>query len=448
MENENHNNKNQNKSGKGLKIHLLVFACVQAVLLIINLAVGYRYPWHLWPLFGWGIGLGVHAGTHLAIHHLSNSRAKGLAIHASAVISINLALFGMNLLSGYAYPWHLWGLIGLGLPLGIHFSVATTRKSITDNKAKGLAIHGGIYFFVNLAIFFTNMLAGTQYLWFKWPLLAWFIGLGTHASVIYSIKKFQQYSVRGLAINGTVLSLISLFLLWIDFNPDTQLTWILYAVVPLGLAWVNHYAIYLIITPQFNQKESLLTRMQNRVLNSLPSTSTISKQRVFYYTAQKIAFFNHLIIYLLINIFLVIINELNSGILGNPWSLWSVLSWGNAVIWHGYFIQILKKRIYGRKITMVSTIGIFFAASIALVLREYLEGNEYQLGWVIMGISIAFVCWNPLAWFLSHLSPIKGNYVKYQRNTAQLEQSEKYCPKCGENSGSSRNPYCAYCGEK
>jgi uncharacterized membrane protein len=37
--------------------HALTFALVIGGLAVLNLATSPHYPWFLWPLFGWGIGL-------------------------------------------------------------------------------------------------------------------------------------------------------------------------------------------------------------------------------------------------------------------------------------------------------------------------------------------------------------------------------------------------------
>jgi fatty acid desaturase len=49
---------------KGFRIHATVFGAVQLLILIIWLlawqATGNGYPWFLYPLLGWGIGLAAH----------------------------------------------------------------------------------------------------------------------------------------------------------------------------------------------------------------------------------------------------------------------------------------------------------------------------------------------------------------------------------------------------
>lgn len=44
----------------GFLIHLAVFACVNLLLYAINAGTAHEVRWHLFPLGGWAIGLGIH----------------------------------------------------------------------------------------------------------------------------------------------------------------------------------------------------------------------------------------------------------------------------------------------------------------------------------------------------------------------------------------------------
>lgn len=48
---------------KGFYTHLLVYACVNAGLFLINLLTSPGNWWFYWALLGWGIGLAVHGLT-------------------------------------------------------------------------------------------------------------------------------------------------------------------------------------------------------------------------------------------------------------------------------------------------------------------------------------------------------------------------------------------------
>ena len=45
---------------KGFFIHFAVYICVNVLLIIIWAVTGAGFPWFIFPLFGWGIGLLFH----------------------------------------------------------------------------------------------------------------------------------------------------------------------------------------------------------------------------------------------------------------------------------------------------------------------------------------------------------------------------------------------------
>jgi hypothetical protein len=45
---------------RGFKIHCIVYVCVNAVLLAVNLIFVREFLWFPFPLVGWGIGLSMH----------------------------------------------------------------------------------------------------------------------------------------------------------------------------------------------------------------------------------------------------------------------------------------------------------------------------------------------------------------------------------------------------
>jgi ABC-type uncharacterized transport system fused permease/ATPase subunit len=49
----------------------------------------------------------------------------------------------------------------------------------------GFYTHAAIYVVVNFLLIIINLTTSSQYLWFKWPLIGWGIGLGFHALGTY-----------------------------------------------------------------------------------------------------------------------------------------------------------------------------------------------------------------------------------------------------------------------
>jgi hypothetical protein len=50
--------------------HLTVYLIINSVLWLLWYITGHRYPWPIWPMAGWGVGL--------VFHYLFDYRAAGL----------------------------------------------------------------------------------------------------------------------------------------------------------------------------------------------------------------------------------------------------------------------------------------------------------------------------------------------------------------------------------
>jgi hypothetical protein len=53
----------------------------------------------------------------------------------------------------------------------------------------GFYIHLSFYVVVNIVLIIINLNTSTQYLWFKWPLIGWGIGLLFHAMGVFALSK-------------------------------------------------------------------------------------------------------------------------------------------------------------------------------------------------------------------------------------------------------------------
>ncbi len=50
-------------------LHLAVFIAVQVMLFVVWVMVGGGFPWFLFPLMGWGIGIVAHGATAFLMSH-------------------------------------------------------------------------------------------------------------------------------------------------------------------------------------------------------------------------------------------------------------------------------------------------------------------------------------------------------------------------------------------
>jgi len=111
---------------KGFLIHLAAFLAVNAVLIVINLTRDPSDLWFIWPLFGWGIGVGAH-GLALFLHSheaqggiYADHAVRGFIVHAYVYVGVNILLFILNIVDTPHKLWFVWPLVGWGIGLAVH----------------------------------------------------------------------------------------------------------------------------------------------------------------------------------------------------------------------------------------------------------------------------------------------------------------------------------------
>lgn len=64
------------KARRGFSVHLMVYVLVNVLLIIIWAVTGRGYFWPIWPLSGWGIGVGMHAWAAFFIKPISEEEIR------------------------------------------------------------------------------------------------------------------------------------------------------------------------------------------------------------------------------------------------------------------------------------------------------------------------------------------------------------------------------------
>ena len=139
MKMNNRNSKTSKKKGKVMRfllvLHIFIYATIMSLLVLIyfiaEITIGIYFFWPIYPILGWGIGLGIH----------------------------------------------LWAY-------GIYYEV---KPFLAKLKTKSLfknsfIFHGWIFTLVNLIVFFANIntISIFDMIYFHWPLLMWGIGFIIH----------------------------------------------------------------------------------------------------------------------------------------------------------------------------------------------------------------------------------------------------------------------------
>ncbi len=124
------------KVGKRLaiQIHVAAYIGVNILLLVINLLTNPAYWWFLWPMCSWAVGLTMHVASYLIwLAGVTSGSKVGLLYHLVSYISVNVYLVFVWWMTGAAYMWFLYPLFGWLVGLIIHAVV--TRPKTPDQKS-------------------------------------------------------------------------------------------------------------------------------------------------------------------------------------------------------------------------------------------------------------------------------------------------------------------------
>jgi hypothetical protein len=110
----------------------------------------------------------------------------GFGYHLTAYLAINAVLLWINFDTSPQNLWAKWPIIGWGIGLAFHgLSVAVSSTKVN----KGLIYHLAAYILVNALLIFINFSTYPEYLWFKFPLIAWTFIIAFHCWRVFSKKE-------------------------------------------------------------------------------------------------------------------------------------------------------------------------------------------------------------------------------------------------------------------
>jgi signal transduction histidine kinase len=114
-------------------------------------------------------------------------RSRALRVHATATLFANVVVLIVWASVGGPF-WPGWVLVGTGLALVLHAWVTYVLSRDDWRRRRGirpLALHGGVSASLSASYLLMWALSGGGYFWPAWPLLAFALAFGVHASVVY-----------------------------------------------------------------------------------------------------------------------------------------------------------------------------------------------------------------------------------------------------------------------
>ncbi len=324
-------------------VHLFAYVAVSLLLILIwavllptlptppALPTSYFLP--IFPIFGWGFGIGAHSLVYLMyndkIKYLSELKEQSVfkiafIFHAWFYGSINLFLLIIDLTTTPNLIWFFWPLGGWGVAFAFHaFGFFTWDKAIEAQKIKLREKHPD-YSEERLKEFATSKLLGIEVLLMHityfvviavltyttqiWLTLdytlenvlqttvGWALFLGLHVLLYYLFNFNETLSV---VMKGLILHIIAyvglIFIgLWEQFSPGQNIFW---WHIPVIL-WAFFIGIHIFVTLKWDSINArALVKVKSR---SREEREEYKYQRLTYWVLfWRFTFFAHIFAYIL-----------------------------------------------------------------------------------------------------------------------------------------------------
>jgi ribosomal protein S27AE len=294
--------------------------------------------------------------------------------------------------------------------------------------------------------------------------MSWGVVILIHTGYVF-ISNFMERALEArLAFHATITLVTSAYLIWNDWFQDHQLEWILFAVVPLVLIWLNHLIVYRLFKPKYHKvtgeivERSIFTKMIDAQVKLMGENFEGDKREAARkIVINRIILRNHIIIYAAVNIFLFFLN-LRQG-LDSPWFLWSTLSWGLTILIHSFVYLNYKRHTMEKRMTRKYFLVYPATISLYLVITDVLSDGIFDWFWwavvpiVMLSLIVAQIMGRRHVKKINlekpetPISRREGNLQQSQNVHVQrvAKASTRFCPSCGKKV-LAHHKFCQGCG--
>lgn len=333
------------------------------------------------------------------------------------------------------------------------------KKHARFVRNRWLKIHWIFYVFVNIILFVVNYTTNFSNMWFLYPLTAWGAAVLAHTAIVFILNFLSKTHQASLAIHATITMITSSYLIWNDWWDDNRLNWILFAVVPLVLIWINHLVLYQFIKKSELSGKSRLDGIVTREYNKYRMEGyTISLPVAKKIVLNRLLLQNHIAIYAAVNLFLFIINYLNN--VDYWWFLWPTISWGMNILFHALIYVNIKKRSLGEKMSIKYFVVIPVTIAVYLGFVDVFSDSHFNWFWwpvggiIIISLIVAKISSNRQVRRQAAVkTPKSVKRVSAAPNKPVLSQNDshmpqrRFCRNCGAQLKPNFN-FCEVCGQK
>jgi hypothetical protein len=298
----------------GLRIHWIVYFIINLSLFAIYRLTGRGYPWYVWVIASWGLGLSIHTLSVRIILFNFLPEDRSIRIHGGVQLSVMIFLIFVDIFTGNGISWSVYpclvliyawlnhfiyyrffnrisksddgsdvGLSGYqrllryyisGMP-GIDSNVAKARAKRAIGNQIGFRYHLLTFAIISLLLFLIDLSVRARHWWFYWPCLSWGMLVLVHGFIARMVKISSLY--HQLRRNSWLVYpfIVCLYFFAIDFIPDKLIGWALYPSIPILIISVG---VGLIIRAV--KKEKIHTHLNNQRVETSEAVKTDADQNL------------------------------------------------------------------------------------------------------------------------------------------------------------------------
>lgn len=148
--------KQAEKERNDFRTHFITYLAVNGFLFFLNMTTGVAFPWFLFPLGGWGIGIITHFNsvrqllkqkeeldtmpeltpTQLRLLKRIHKLESSFSSHLVSNIAVALFLFMINMITSPGFPWFLFPTAGMGIGVISHWASYSGKKRKLKRELK------------------------------------------------------------------------------------------------------------------------------------------------------------------------------------------------------------------------------------------------------------------------------------------------------------------------
>ncbi len=142
------------KTNQELRTHLVTYIAVNVGLFLLNMMTSSGFPWFLFVVGGWGIGMASHWGERFValknlqelktITVMDENEVDSLAkfhksrhdfyLHVISNVAVSIYLLMINIITSSGFMWSFIPIIAMGVGIASHWGPYTNRKGYDETE--------------------------------------------------------------------------------------------------------------------------------------------------------------------------------------------------------------------------------------------------------------------------------------------------------------------------